>query len=434
MTQTIAVTGSNGMIGTAVVKQLLNADFRVIAIVRTLPTDTPRANLEYRLADMRDGNALTKALTGATTVIHLAARKSDEKDSQAINIDGAKNLVAACKANTIASIINISTQSVRLSKKGVYASTKAAADHIIMSSGIPTVTLLPSVVYSDDQSGIFQSLFAFTSLPVVPVIGNGEAAYHPIHVEDAAAVIVGCIEKPQIIGQSFDVGGREPWTFNQLVDAVLTLRGLQKHKLHLPIWLCTLLAFITRWMPKPPLTRSNVLGAAENVPMNPDPILQITGIEPRTLAQGLQDIELIRKERAKRAEAAGLLRYIGRGFDARFEPSSLLVDRFLAALVIHQLEKTRPLDTALLQKPSRLRALDSWTRLLHPQCIFQQKILIAAALLECDPVSAEWLLPAQKSMIQIVSICLSAGIKAAVSTVVGFLRSLSPSFVRNAGL
>ncbi|MBP9773589.1 MAG: NAD(P)H-binding protein [Candidatus Peribacteraceae bacterium] len=434
MTQTIAVTGSNGMIGTAVVKQLLNADFRVIAIVRTLPIDTPRTNLEYRLADMRDGNALTKALTGATTVIHLAARKSDEKDSQAINIDGAKNLVAACKANGIASIINISTQSVRLSKKGIYASTKAAADHIIMSSGIPTVTLLPSVVYSDDQSGIFQSLFAFTSLPIVPVIGNGEAAYHPIHVEDAAAVIVGCIEKPQIIGQSFDVGGREPWTFNQLVDAVLTLRGLQKHKLHLPIWLCILLAFVTRWMPKPPLTRSNVLGAAENVPMNPDPILQITGIEPRTLTQGLQDIGLMRKERAKRAEATVLLRYIGRSFDQAFEPSSLLIDRFLIALSAHKLETANPLDESFVQKPSRLSALDSWTRLRHPHCHFQQKILIAAALLECDPVSADWFLPTQKSIVQIISICINTTIKAIISTFIGFLRSLSPSFVRNAGL
>ena len=37
MKQTIAVTGSNGMIGTAVVKQLQGAGFRVIALVRTLP-------------------------------------------------------------------------------------------------------------------------------------------------------------------------------------------------------------------------------------------------------------------------------------------------------------------------------------------------------------------------------------------------------------
>ena len=29
-------------------------------------------------------------------------------------------------------------------------------------------------------------------------------------------------------GTPFDVGGREAWTFNQLVDAVLVVRGLQQ--------------------------------------------------------------------------------------------------------------------------------------------------------------------------------------------------------------
>ncbi len=434
MKQTIAVTGSNGMIGTAVVKQLQGAGFRVIALVRTLPGNSLPENVEYRKADMRDGIALTKALAGAAAVIHLAARKSDEKDSKAINVEGAGNLVAACKANGVQLIINISTQSVRLTRKGVYASTKAQADQIVQSSGIPSITLLPSVVYSDDQSGIFQSLFSFTNLPVVPVIGSGEAAYHPIHVDDLAAIIVRCLEHAELAGQSFDVGGREAWTFNQLVDAVLVVRGLHKDKIHLPIWLCLCLAFATRWMPKPPLSRSNVLGAAEDIPMNPDSILQITGVEPRPLTKGLQEIAASRQEREKHNEAAGLLRYIGQSFDRTFQPSNTLTRRFLAALATHQWNDVRPLDVSLFKKPSRLRALDSWTRLRHPGCIFQQKLLIAAAILECDPVSADWLLPATQSKGHIVWTCVIATIEAAASTVSGLLQSRSPSFKRNAGL
>ena len=53
---------------------------------------------------MSDLASLERAVSGADAVIHLAAAKSDEPDSYATNVEGTRNLVAACgKSGTFGS-------------------------------------------------------------------------------------------------------------------------------------------------------------------------------------------------------------------------------------------------------------------------------------------------------------------------------------------
>ena len=70
-----AVTGAAGFVGSAVVRQLLDAGFGVRALVRR---SSPRANLtglavEVFEADMRDQAAMQRALEGVDVLFHVAA-------------------------------------------------------------------------------------------------------------------------------------------------------------------------------------------------------------------------------------------------------------------------------------------------------------------------------------------------------------------------
>jgi len=92
----ILVTGGTGALGTGTVRHLRHrAD--VVAMARRHPSSLP-AGVEFVAADIRDVDAVRKALVGCDAVVHLAwavtVHLSPEEQHQ-INVDGTRNLLEA---------------------------------------------------------------------------------------------------------------------------------------------------------------------------------------------------------------------------------------------------------------------------------------------------------------------------------------------------
>lgn len=420
----VLVTGASGMIGQVVVRHLLARGHPVRALVsRAMHHALPEGAVVVA-GDMRDRESLLRATADIDVVIHLAARKSDEEGSEAVNVDGARNLADACRERGVPLLLNISTQSVKLQKKGVYADTKMRADAIFASCGVPTVTLLPSVVYSDLESGILGSIQRFLKLPVVPLIGDGTATFRPILADDLAEILERCMHRHEGAGQRYDVGGKEEISMNALVDLLQAHRGSRKPVLHLPLWLAMFIARMLRWMKHPPVTVSNVLGASETIPVNIDPIVALTGVTPRGIHEGLRTL-------LQDKEAATLLSYI-----ANVEATKAMIERFRKALVVHGVEDVHVLNGSVLAHRWLLQSLDATSRIRYPSCQLQRKLLIAAAIAECSPESADALLPKDRIQILIILESFWILLQASISLLIGcVIAVLLPSFFRrNAGL
>ncbi len=94
----VAVTGANGTIGSRLCADLAR-DRDVVRI------DLADADVE---ADVRDGAAMTRALEGCESVVHLAsvvAVDASWDDVQAINIGGTYNVFEAARANGLKRIV-----------------------------------------------------------------------------------------------------------------------------------------------------------------------------------------------------------------------------------------------------------------------------------------------------------------------------------------
>lgn len=128
-------------------------------------------------------------------------------------------------------------------------------------------------------------------------------------------------------------------------------------------------------------------------------------------------------------EALLLLRYVsGR------PPHTDHVQLYLDALRRHHLPPSHRLDRSVLHSMLLLGALDAASRLLYPQCKLQQKLLIAAAIVECDPASAEDLLPRTRSRIGIVWSLTGLGLRIALKWLLALPLLCIPGFLqRNAG-
>jgi len=291
-TDLVLLTGAAGFIGRDLVAYLLERGHRVTAFVRPARArDLPTSDrLVIATGDLRDRDALALALAGVRAVAHLAARKSDEPDSVEVNVGGAEALVEACRAHGIRRLVNVSTQSVKLPRRGAYGETKLEAERVLHRSGLDVTTLRPSVVYGPDVAGVFARMRHFmTRLPVVPVIGDGQWRSRPIHVRDVSRAVVACLENDATIGEIYDLGGPDEVSMDELLDAIGAALGVRRRKLHIPasagLAAAHVLARITE---RPPVTVSNVLGSTQDTHCDPTRAIRALGVAPVGLAEGLE--------------------------------------------------------------------------------------------------------------------------------------------------
>ena len=285
----ILVTGAGGFIGRHVVRRLLNQGVLVRAMVHSSNPFETTANLEVVHADIRDAAAVSRAAAGAQAVVHLAAAKADEADSHAVNVGGAEAIIAACRSAGCRRIVNISTQSTKIAHRGLYGRTKADADGRFGNSGLDVTTLLLSIVYSEDLQGIFGTLFRIVERsPIIPVFGDGTWVSAPLDADDVASAVAACLDTDTTIGRTYDLGGPDFVTFDELLRVIGRSVGRMPRLVHVPFTVSLLLARVgAAILPRPPITVSNVLGSNQPIVVDSAAPRKDFGFAPIHLEAGI---------------------------------------------------------------------------------------------------------------------------------------------------
>lgn len=423
--QRILVTGGNGYIGREVCRRLASRGFYVTALTRRSERSDP--GMQVAEGDMSDLASIERAVAKADAVIHLAAAKSDEPESYATNVDGTRNLVAACNKCDVRLIVFVSTASVKLPHLGRYGETKAAAEKILLASNIPTVILRPSIVYGKGESGVFGSLVRFSRWPLIPVIGNGKCLFRPIHVDDLSAIIENALGNECARGKTYDVGGQETISLNELIEKICReVVGKQRARIvHIPasigLAIARMLAALVR---KPPITVSNILGSTQDIQWDPDPQRMDFNISPRPLDEGFSEF----RHAAMRGEASVLYRYLYSRSGSSYRSSGDIEDRYVRALEAHGI--STPMHPLLRTAPFFLGPIDAASRILYPNSFLQGRLAIASALVECDSGSAEWLLPKDRAPVRVLARSVLLSLSASTKIALGLLLALIPGFIR----
>ena len=424
----VLVTGGTGLVGKALVPRLLAEGFRVRVLVRPKSTAPFPAHPELEIirGDMLDAPALKAGCMGTDAVIHLAAQKNDERDSEQVNVVGAELLGKAAADTHVKHIVHLSTQSVLLPRKGMYATTKLAAEKALDASGVPVTHLRCSVVYGNEPEGIVGSIANFAKLPRIPVIGTGGGHFAPIHRDDLAEAMVQVLRRPELEGKTFDVGGPDVLSFLDMAQKILAVRGTPRKFLYIPESIAMLMARMFSVLPRSPLTVSNVLGAVQDVPLDTKPFLDAVHVNPRHFAEGLEDCLFLKPP----SEAEVILRYVLSGW--RHAPAVVpeVHARFLEALRVHGLEDATELSPEILHSQGLLTAVDWLTKMRAPQCALQRKLLIAVAIRETTPESAVFLLPPSGGAVSVWAKLIGLGFAQCVVVLRALLLFLRPAIWR----
>jgi uncharacterized protein YbjT (DUF2867 family) len=282
----ILVTGGSGFVGSRVVHALRAEDRPVRCLVR----DRARAEklaawgCELTEGDMTDPASLRRAVMGCDTVVHLVAIiEGKPSDYDRIMVQGTRDLLSAAhgagvRRFALMSALGVSEQTQELTP---YFAAKWTMEQDVKASELDWVIFRPSFVFGRDGGVLPTFLRLVRWMPAIPVIGPGTNRLQPIWVEDVAAYYARAVDLPQAGGHTFEVGGPDVVTWNELYDRIKAVLGKRRTKLHIPFGLMRANAAVIEAVPGPnPVTRDQVkmLEAGDNV-VGDDLAQRVFGLE-----------------------------------------------------------------------------------------------------------------------------------------------------------
>ena len=185
---TVAITGSTGFVGRAVLDIAASQVLSVRALARRVPEED-LSGVEWIEGDLANRDALSRLVDGADAVIHIAGLTNTHDLTQfdTVNVLGTQTLLEATRAAGVKRFVFVSSLSAREPKLSAYGVSKAKAETVVEASGLDWSIVRPPAVYGPRDTEMFE-LFRTARSGFVPLPPRGATSI--IHVEDLARLLV----------------------------------------------------------------------------------------------------------------------------------------------------------------------------------------------------------------------------------------------------
>ena len=290
----VFLTGGTGFVGREILLQLIAAGHKVRALVRRGSEDKLAVvqDVDVHFGDVADAGSLAGALTGCDAVIHLVGIIREFPDKgitfQRLHVDATRNLIEAAEAQGVKRFVHMSANGARPNAEAVYHQTKWEAEELLRASDLDWTIFRPSLVFG--RGGDFVDMLAdlIRKMPIVPVIGKGRYRMQPVAIEDLAASFVKALDLPKTIGQTYQVGGSESYTYEEILD--LTGKAIGKssvRKLHHPLFMMKPVIKLLEGVAAFPITSDQLIMMLEGNVCDPTEWTKTFKIKPKSYAEGI---------------------------------------------------------------------------------------------------------------------------------------------------
>jgi NAD dependent epimerase/dehydratase len=251
----VLITGAGGFIGSHLCELCLNEGAAVRAFVHynsrsdwgmLEDIDAKSAkNIEVVPGDLRDSQAVRRAVRGCDRVFHLGALIGipysyvNPEDVVQTNVMGTLHVLQACLEYKVDRLVQTSTSEVYgtaqyvpmdekhpLCPQSPYAASKVASDKLAESYyrtyGLPAVLLRPFNTYGPRQSprAIIPAIIIQALRSRTVHLGNLESRRDLTFVKDTARGFVAASSAPKIEGETIQLGSQREYSVLELVELI----------------------------------------------------------------------------------------------------------------------------------------------------------------------------------------------------------------------
>ncbi len=249
----VLVTGGGGFIGGALVRELVRSGIEVSVVGRNEYPELAALGVQCLRGDIRDLDFLEHALTGCDTVFHIAAKAGiwgSRQEYYSINLDGTKNVLAACRKNSVSRLVYTSTPSVVFNRSSLeggdestpyatrplchYAASKIEAEKAVLRAHSPelqTIAIRPHLVWGPGDHHLVPRLLERGRANALKIVGTGENWVDITYIDNVvqAHMLAAknlCAERSGA-GQAFFIGQEEPVNLWQWINTLFSRMGIE---------------------------------------------------------------------------------------------------------------------------------------------------------------------------------------------------------------
>lgn len=201
------VTGGSGFLGNLIARRL-HAEGESVIVFDLWEDQTRPHSIGFIRGDVRDRDAVRRAVQGIDVVHHTAARvplTKAGKEFWSVNVNGTRIVAEEAARAGVKVFVHMSssaifgaprqcpiTNSTPPNPVEVYGRSKLAAEHAVCKvceqTGLPLIIIRPRTILGQGRLGIFQILFQWIAEDRrIYVIGSGNQLFQFVHADDLIA-------------------------------------------------------------------------------------------------------------------------------------------------------------------------------------------------------------------------------------------------------
>lgn len=233
----VLVTGGTGVVGRSTVTALVQRGHVVTLLSRNAERDARQwpQGVHAIAGNVATASSIVGAADGCDAVLHLTGIVAEHGTDtfERVNVEGTRNVRDEAERAGVPKLIFVSSLGADRGQSP-YHTSKRKGEAIVRQFSRAWTVVRVANVYGPGDEQISLLLRLVRSLPVLPVVGDGEQQFQPIWHDDVAEVLARAVERDDLAGREVEVAGAELTSQNDLIERLSRLTGRRVSRVQVP--------------------------------------------------------------------------------------------------------------------------------------------------------------------------------------------------------
>jgi len=247
----VLVTGATGYIGGRLIPRLLEAGYRVRAMVRRDPDrlkNQPWTDaIEIVVADALEPSTLPPAFAGVHAAYYMVHSMRAGSAFEARDLHAAHNFAQAAEAAQLARIIYLGGLGDARQELSEHLQSRHATGDALREHATPVTEFRAAVVVGSGSISFEMVRHLSERLPIMIHPKWADTRIQPIGIRDLLAYLVEALAVPASAGQIIEIGGADVTTYGDMMRRYAANRGLRRWIIRVPLLTPRLSSYWVHW-------------------------------------------------------------------------------------------------------------------------------------------------------------------------------------------